>query len=331
MTSPRLVITAGEPAGIGPDVLLTALQCAFDARIAVVTDIHVLQERAHLLGIPCSIHLLAKDHVPQPHQPGVVHVLHTPTANSVVPGALDIANAPHVLQTLNTAADRIRDDLADALVTAPVQKSVMNDSGISFSGHTEFFANYFECEEVVMMLANTELRVALATTHLPLRAVPDAITQASLVTQLNIINESLKRLYGIAQPKIAMLGLNPHAGEGGHLGREEIDVLVPARDAAGTDGIQVSGPLPADTAFITSTVADADVVFAMFHDQGLPVLKARGFGASVNITLGLPTVRTSVDHGTALELAGSGKASADSMITAIAEAIICTGHTASRQ
>ena len=331
MTTPRLVITAGEPAGIGPDVLLTALQCAFDARIAVVTDIDVLKERARLLGVPCSIHLLAKDHVPQPHKPGVVHVLHTPTANSVVPGTLDTANAHHVLQTLNTAADRIRDDLADALITAPVQKSVINDSGISFSGHTEFFAHYFKCEEVVMMLTNSALRVALATTHLPLRAVPDAITRKSLATQLNIINESLKRLYGITQPKVAMLGLNPHAGEGGHLGREEIDVLVPARDAARAKGIQVSGPLPADTAFITSTVADADVVLAMFHDQGLPVLKARGFGASVNITLGLPTIRTSVDHGTALDLAGSGKASADSMMTAIAEAIICTNHTASRQ
>ena len=161
--------------------------------------------------------------------------------------------------------------------------------------------------------------------------MPDAITRKSLATQLNIINESLKRLYGITQPKVAMLGLNPHAGEGGHLGREEIDVLVPARDVARADGIQVSGPLPADTAFITSTVADADVVLAMFHDQGLPVLKARGFGASVNITLGLPTIRTSVDHGTALDLAGSGKASADSMITAIAEAITCTSHTTSSQ
>ena len=322
----RLVITAGEPAGIGPDVVLGALQSPFDALIAVVGDMKVLEQRATALGMDLQFTLLQPDAAPPPHTPRRVSVYHTPCASPVEPGRLHVANANHVLQTLHTSVQLLKDRRFDAVVTAPVQKSVISDSGLTFTGHTEFFSEQFDCEDVVMLLVNDGLRVALATTHLPLREVPDAITQESLLRKLDIIRNGLTRLYGIAQPRIAMLGLNPHAGESGHLGREEIDAITPAREEALQRGINVTGPIPADTAFTSKQVLDADVVLAMFHDQGLPVLKARGFGSSVNITLGLPTIRTSVDHGTALELAATGEASAESMKAAITEAITCAQH-----
>ena len=268
--------------------------------------------------------LLQPDAAPPPHTPRRVSIYHTPCASPVEPGRLHVANANHVLQTLHTSVQLLKDRRFDAVVTAPVQKSVISDSGLSFTGHTEFFSEQFGCEDVVMLLVNDGLRVALATTHLPLREVPDAITQESLLRKLDIIRNGLIRLYGIAQPRIAMLGLNPHAGEGGHLGREEIETILPAREEALRRGIDVTAPIPADTAFTSKQVLDADVVLAMFHDQGLPVLKARGFGSSVNITLGLPTIRTSVDHGTALELAATGEASSESMKAAITEAIVCS-------
>ncbi len=326
MSQPRIVITAGEPAGIGPDVVLRALQSELAAKIAVITDINVLQDRADLLGISCYIDHLEKPEDVLPHAPGRVQVLHTPCAQDVVPGTLNATNAPHVISTLTMAAELTLDGLYDAMVTAPVQKSIINDSGIPFSGHTEFFADFFDCDDVVMLLANQQFKVALATTHLPLRDVADAISRDSLCTQLAIISRSLSRLYGIPKPKIAMLGLNPHAGEGGYLGREEIDELIPACESARDEGIDVSLPLPADTAFVSKEVQAADVILAMYHDQGLPVLKTAGFGDSVNITLGLPIIRTSVDHGTALTLAGSGEASEGSLLAAINEAIICSQH-----
>jgi 4-hydroxythreonine-4-phosphate dehydrogenase len=326
MSQPRIVITAGEPAGIGPDVVLRALQSELAAKIAVITDINVLQDRADLLGISCYIDHLEKPEDVLPHAPGRVQVLHTPCAQDVVPGTLNATNAPHVISTLTMAAELTLDGLYDAVVTAPVQKSIINDSGIPFSGHTEFFADFFDCDDVVMLLANQQFKVALATTHLPLRDVADAISRDSLCTQLAIISRSLSRLYGIPKPKIAMLGLNPHAGEGGYLGREEIDELIPACESARDEGIDVSLPLPADTAFVSKEVQAADVILAMYHDQGLPVLKTAGFGDSVNITLGLPIIRTSVDHGTALTLAGSGEASEGSLLAAINEAIICSQH-----
>jgi 4-hydroxythreonine-4-phosphate dehydrogenase len=326
MSQPRIVITAGEPAGIGPDVVLRALQSELAAKIAVITDINVLQDRADLLGISCYIDHLEKPEDVLPHAPGRVQVLHTPCAQDVVPGTLNATNAPHVISTLTMAAELTLDGLYDAVVTAPVQKSIINDSGIPFSGHTEFFADFFDCDDVVMLLANQQFKVALATTHLPLRDVADAISRDSLCTQLAIISRSLSRLYGIPKPKIAMLGLNPHAGEGGYLGREEIDELIPACESARDEGIDVSLPLPADTAFVSKEVQAADVILAMYHDQGLPVLKTAGFGDSVNITLGLPIIRTSVDHGTALTLAGSGEASEGSLLAAINEAIICSLH-----
>lgn len=323
---PRILITAGEPAGIGPDVVLRALQLEFAARIAVIADVSVLQQRAALLDIDCDIQHLDKPENVSAHTPGRIQVLHTECADTVIPGTLNSANAPYVVRTLEIAAALTRDDIYDAIVTAPVQKSIINDYGVPFSGHTEFFAEFFACDDVVMLLANQQFKVALATTHLPLRNVADAISQDSLCKQLRIINRGLRNFYGKAHPKIAMLGLNPHAGEGGHLGREEIDVLIPAIEIARGEGINVTLPLPADTAFISDQVEDADVILAMYHDQGLPVLKTAGFGHSVNITLGLPIIRTSVDHGTAVGLAGTGKASEGSMIAAINEALSCVGH-----
>ena len=323
MHLPRILITAGEPAGVGPDVVLQALRSEFSARIAVATDIHLLRDRARELGIDCDIKPLDEVTNVSAHSPNRIEVVHVASAATTIPGVLNPLNAGYVLSTLETAAQLVGDNIYDAVVTAPVQKSIINDSGIAFSGHTEFFAGYFNCPNVIMLLANQALKVALATTHLPLREVPDAITTDSLVKQLRIINRSITELYGISKPKIAMLGLNPHAGEGGHLGREEIDTLIPACNAAHAEGIDVTLPLPADTAFVSDAVKAADVVFAMFHDQGLPVLKTMGFGHSVNITLGLPIIRTSVDHGTALSLAGTGQASEGSLIAAINEAITC--------
>jgi len=320
----RLVITAGEPAGIGPDVVLGALQSSYNAHIAVIGDLHVLEQRATTLGMDLNFIRLPSEAVPPPHAPGIVSVYHTPCANPVQPGVLDESNAKHVVQTLRTSIQALKSKRFDAVVTAPVQKSVINDSGMSFTGHTEFFGEQFDCEDVVMLLVNDGLRVALATTHLPLRDVPDAITQESLLRKLDIINKGLLHHYGIDRPRIAMLGLNPHAGENGYLGREEIDVIMPAREEAVRRGIYVTAPIPADTAFTSKEVLEADVVLAMFHDQGLPVLKARWFGSSVNVTLGLPTIRTSVDHGTALDLAATGQASCESMQAAINEALICS-------
>ena len=326
MSLPRIVITAGEPAGIGPDVILKALQSDIAARIAVVADADLLQRRANMLGIACDIQKLDLPNEVSAHVPNRVQVLHTPCLGEVVPGTLNVANARYVVSTLERAAGLTQDGVFDAIVTAPVQKSIINDSGITFSGHTEFFADFFRCEDVVMLLTNQKFKVALATTHLPLRDVPNAISKDGLCKQFRIIHRSFCELYGAEKPRIAMLGLNPHAGEGGHLGKEELDTLIPARDVALSEDIDVSLPLPADTAFVSETGKRADVFLAMYHDQGLPVLKTAGFGHSVNVTLGLPIIRTSVDHGTALELAASGKASEGSLLAAINEAIVCAHH-----
>ena len=328
MSLPRIVITAGEPAGIGPDVILKALQSDIAARIAVVADADLLQRRANMLGIACDIQKLDIPSEVSAHIPNRIQVLHNPCLDDVVPGTLNIANARYVVATLERAASLTQDGVFDAIVTAPVQKSIINDSGIPFSGHTEFFADFFRCEDVVMLLTNQKFKVALATTHLPLRDVPNAISKDGLCKQFRIIHRSFCELYGVEKPRIAMLGLNPHAGEGGHLGKEELDTLIPARDVALSEDIDISLPIPADTAFVSEAGKRADVFLAMYHDQGLPVLKTAGFGHSVNVTLGLPIIRTSVDHGTALELAASGKASEGSLIAAINEAIVCTHHQA---
>lgn len=325
---PRIIITAGEPAGIGPDVTLIALQSHFDAKIAVIGSLDVLRHRAHALDIQCNFQAISPDSALEPHAPGVVRVYDIAPNKPVIPGQLNVANASHVVDSLSMAIGLLKTEAFDAVVTGPAQKSIINEAGTPFSGHTEFFSESFGCDNVVMMLVNETLRVALATTHMPLRRVPDAISKDSIDQQLTIIDEGIRRLYGIAKPRIVMLGLNPHAGENGHLGSEEIDTLIPGSESAIARGVDVSLPIPADTAFVSPQAKTADVIFAMYHDQGLPVLKTLGFGASVNITLGLPIIRTSVDHGTALEIAGTGKASASSMTAAIREAIYCSRNKA---
>ncbi|TSH99282.1 4-hydroxythreonine-4-phosphate dehydrogenase PdxA [Verticiella sediminum] len=317
---PRVLwLTTGEPAGVGPELAVRAAwRFAAAGRsqtnLVLVGDPDLLEMRAREAG------LLA----PLASWPGVS--LHpVALAQPVRPGQLNVANAGYVVQTLTAAADAAGQGRADAIVTAPVHKGIINDAGVPFSGHTEFFQERAGVDKVVMMLAGGGLRVALATTHLPLRAVPDAITRASLLRVLTILDESLCTRFGIARPRIAVCGLNPHAGEGGHLGREEIDVIEPALAQARARGIDATGPMPADTLFVPAHVAGFDAVLAMYHDQGLPVLKHASFGHGVNVTLGLPYVRTSVDHGTALDLAGTGKASPDSMFDALDLALRMTG------
>src|SRR6185312_16372275 len=287
-------------------------------RLVVVADRDLLRERAHSLQLPLKIADYGSgwNH----HEAGTLQVLHIPLARRAFPGKLDSANSGYVIKTLERAVEGCEAGEFDALVTAPVHKAIINDAGIAFSGHTEFFAALARCN-VAMLLAAPQLRVALATTHLPLADVPAAITAAGLVQILRIVYNDLRSRFRIEIPRIAVLGLNPHAGEGGHLGHEEIEVIAPALAALRAEGMHLEGPLSADTAFLPARRAQTDAFLAMYHDQGLPVLKALGFGDAVNVTLGLPFVRTSVDHGTALDLAGSGKADAASLIAASKMAI----------
>ncbi|MEQ9465359.1 MAG: 4-hydroxythreonine-4-phosphate dehydrogenase PdxA [Haliea sp.] len=328
MTVPRIAITAGEPAGIGPDIVAMIAQDSWAAELLVIADPDLLRDRARQLGLPLQLRVIDLTATPHSLPPGTVGILpnggesRAPRlAAGVEPGVLDTANAPYVVEALQSAVDGCRRGYFQAMVTAPVQKSVINDAGIPFSGHTEFLAEKTGTAKVVMLLAAGQLRVALATTHLPLAQVPAAITAESLTATLQILHADLVRKFGIARPCIAVLGLNPHAGEGGHLGREEIEVISPVLDRLRGEGMNLLGPLPADTAFSPKLLEQADAYLAMFHDQGLPVLKYAGFGNAVNITLGLPIVRTSVDHGTALDLAGTGKASDGSLRAALELAI----------
>ncbi len=321
MALPRLAITAGEPAGIGPDVTLLAALDAWDAELVAYADPALLRERARLLQLDVEIVPARLADEPALHRPGTLPVCEVPLAAPCHPGTLATANAPYVIETLRRAIADCTAGACAGLVTAPVQKSVINDAGIPFIGHTEFLAEATGVDDVVMMLATDELRVALATTHLPLHDVPRAITRPLLRRTLAILHRDLQARFGIAHPRIAVLGLNPHAGEGGHMGREEIDTIIPVLEELRGEGMDLRGPLPADTAFNPDTLTGADAVFAMYHDQGLPVLKYSGFGRAINITLGLPIVRTSVDHGTALELAGSGRADSGSMKQALAVAL----------
>ena len=330
MTIPRIAITAGEPAGIGPDVVLAVAQQPCAAELVVVADPQMLRERAAQLGLPLELEEADLATAAQAHRPGVLKVLPVALNKTCLPGRLDPANGPYVLETLQTAVNGCMAGTFGAMVTAPVQKSVINDAGIPFSGHTEFLAQATGTPRVVMMLATEQLRVALATTHLPLSAVPGAITRELLLETLQILASDLTGKFGLAKPRIAVLGLNPHAGEGGHMGREEIDVIIPALEELRKNGLDLLGPLPADTAFNPKVLADCDAVFAMYHDQGLPVLKFAGFGRAVNITLGLPVIRTSVDHGTALDLAGSGNAESGSLEQALATALQMYRTTARR-
>jgi 4-hydroxythreonine-4-phosphate dehydrogenase len=317
---PRIALTTGEPAGIGLDITLQLAALPLAADIVVWADPDILQQRAQQLGR--SVELIVKEtHVPSVHRPHQLKVVPVAVARPVTAGQLEVANAPYVLAQLQQACQRCMTREFDALVTAPVHKAIINEAGIAFSGHTEFFAQQTDTSQVVMMLATPELRVALVTTHLPLHQVSAAITPIKLATVIRILHHDLQTKFGIMQPRISVCGLNPHAGEAGHLGTEENEIMIPVLQQLRTEGLQLIGPLPADTAFTPEALAGIDAVLTMYHDQGLPVLKHLGFGRAVNITLGLPIIRTSVDHGTALELAGTGRARADSLRDAVQVAI----------
>jgi len=318
---PRLALTPGEPAGIGPDLLVMLAQSAWPAELVAITDTTLLTRAAQRLNLPLQLVPHDASIPATAHVVGTLKVVHIALAAEEAPGHLDVRNANPVLATLDRACDGCLSGEFTAMVTAPVQKSVINDAGIAFSGHTEYLQARCDVPRVVMMLACPGLRVALATTHLPLREVPDAITPERLTQVLNILHDDLRTKFGIPNPHILVAGLNPHAGESGHLGREEIEVITPTLDALRATGMNLSGPLPADTLFTPRLLAGADAVLAMYHDQGLPVLKHAGFGEAVNITLGLPIIRTSVDHGTALTLAGTGLAEVGSLQAAVQEAI----------
>jgi 4-hydroxythreonine-4-phosphate dehydrogenase len=319
-----LVVTSGEPAGIGPDLCLMLAARDWACRLAVTGDPELLGARARELGQQLQIRAVAAGDIAR-HRRGTLQVLAHRAAAPVTAGRLDPANAGYVLAMLDSAARGCLDGSFDAMVTAPVQKSVLADAGVAFSGHTEYLAALTGARRAVMLLVAGKLRVALATTHLPLRAVPDALTIDGLVETLTVLDRGLRERFGLARPRILTLGLNPHAGESGHLGREEIEVLAPAIARAVAAGIAARGPMPADTAFTPRQLTDADAVLAMYHDQGLPVLKYAGFGHAVNVTLGLPIVRTSVDHGTALDLAGTGRADPGSLVAALELALTLGG------
>lgn len=311
--APRLALTAGEPAGVGPELLVRLAALPLAADLVAIADAALLQRAARRCGL--ALELLEDDGRAHVHAPGSLRLRQVPLAVEEQPGWPDPHNARYVLDTLAAAADGCLAGRYDAVVTAPLQKASINEAGVPFSGHTEFFAQRAGTE-VVMMLASPELRVALATTHLPLRAVPDAITAVGLERTLRIVHQELKTKFGLASPRIAVLGLNPHAGEGGHLGREELEVIIPTLARLRAEGMQLLGPVPADTAFVPAQRPRYDAVLAMYHDQALPVLKSEAFDRTVNLTLGLPFIRTSVDHGTALDLAGSGRADPSSLIAA---------------
>ena len=324
---PSIVITSGEPAGIGPDICCQLAQEQIAARVAVFGDLQLMRARAQQLGLALEIRACATFAEVQPHRQGLLQLMPLRAPSAVTPGKLDTANADYVLEMLRRSVALCRSGECDAMVTAPVQKSVISESGIAFSGHTELLGELTATPHVVMLLASRQLRVALATTHLPLRDVAAAITPARLERALRIIEHDLSDKFGLAKPRLMVLGLNPHAGERGTLGTEEQDIIEPVIAKLCAEGKSIIGPVPADTAFTSESLARADVVLAMYHDQGLPVLKATGFGEIVNVTLGLPIIRTSVDHGTALDLAGSGRARHASLIAALTMAMDLAGRS----
>jgi len=318
---PRILLTSGEPAGIGPDLCVLAGQLPFPCSLTVIVDPGVLEERAKMLGVGLQLTLLHENRArAKRHKPGQLHVWPMKCLSPPVCGELDKVNAPTVLDTIAAGVCACLEGRFDALVTSPVHKAVINSAGFPFTGHTEYIAQ-ITGGHPVMMLATEGLRVALVTTHLPLKDVSAAITQERLASVIRILHDDLVERFGIIKPRILVCGLNPHAGEGGHLGREEIDVIVPVLTELKCEGMELDGPLPADTLFLPKYLARADAVLAMYHDQGLPVLKYKGFGSAVNITLGLPIIRTSVDHGTALDLAGTGQIDTGSLENAIHTAI----------
>ena len=300
MTAP-LVVTSGEPAGIGPDICLALAGAALPVPVVVLGDRDLIQARARQLGVSTD----------------GLDIRHVPLRAPCVPGRLDVANAPYVIELLDVALAGCQSGEFSGMVTAPVHKGVINDAGIPFTGHTEYLADHTHTPKVVMMLAGAGLHVALVTTHLALKDIPAAITRDEVASTLRIVDADLRRKFGIARPRILVAGLNPHAGEGGHMGREEIDVIAPVIEQLRGEGLDLVGPLPADTLFTRKVLAGSHAQVAMYHDQGLAVLKYAAFEDGVNITLGLPILRTSVDHGTALDLAGSARADAGSLFAAV--------------
>lgn len=322
---PRLILTSGEPAGIGPDLCIAMASRPWPCDLVVAADQDLLRERARQLAVQVSFSPHPRGAERAQHRPGSLNVLHVPLGAAVRVGVPDPANARYVLKLLDAAAEGCLSGELDAMVTAPVQKSSINDAGVPFSGHTEYLAERAGGAHPVMLLVAGPLRVALLTTHVPLSDVSKAVTRERLQQVLRILDRDLRVRFGIAEPRILVCGLNPHAGESGHLGREEIDVIAPTLQHLNEQGMRLIGPAPADTAFTPHRLKHADAVLAMFHDQGLPVIKYAGFGHAVNVTLGLPIIRTSVDHGTALELAGTGQADPGSMMAALELAIEMAG------
>jgi 4-hydroxythreonine-4-phosphate dehydrogenase len=317
----RIAITPGEPAGIGPDLVVSIAQQAWPVQLVVIASKELIQQRAKQLNLPIVLIDYDATVDATPQTAGTLTILDIPLGEPCIPGTLDTSNGAYVVETLKVASDKNMSGEFDAIVTGPVHKGLINKAGVPFSGHTEYFANQANCSDVVMMLATEGLRVALVTTHIPLAYVAKAITFERLQKVTRILHKDLQSKFGIENPKIYACGINPHAGEDGHLGREEIEIMEPAFAELKAEGINIIGPLPADTIFHEKYLKDADAILSMYHDQGLPVLKYKGFGSSVNITLGLPFIRTSVDHGTALDLAGNGAADSGSMIEAINSAI----------
>jgi len=313
---PVIAVTSGEPAGIGPDVCLALARRGFAARVVVLGDREMLESRARQLRLRVQLRDPGAGLTPDS-----IACLHVPLAYPCRAGKLDPRNAPYVISLIDRAIAGCKAGEFAALTTAPVHKGVINDGGIAFIGHTEYLAERTGAAQVVMMLAGGGLRVALATTHLALKDVPRALTREGLERTIRVLQAELIRRFGVSAPRILVAGLNPHSGEGGYFGREEIEVIGPVLEKLRAEGMQLTGPLPADTLFVPDRLAAADCVLAMYHDQGLPVLKYASFGKGINVTLGLPMVRTSVDHGTAIELAGTGRAEPDSLIEAVEAAI----------
>ena len=316
---PTLALTAGEPAGIGPDLCVQIAQRQLPCKLVVIADRDLLHQRAQLLQLPLELTDYFPN-APAEEKAGKLQVIHVPLNESAIPGRLNPANSCYVLKTLDRAIAGCSNGEFSAMVTAPVHKGIINDAGIAFTGHTEYLSQLSH-SQTVMMLVGGGMRVALATTHLPLKKVASAITHESLERQLRTIQSELISRFNISRPRIAVAGLNPHAGESGHLGREEIDIIIPVMKQLRAEGMQLTGPLPADTLFNPSQLKNFDCIFTMYHDQGLPVLKHASFGTGVNVTLGLPFIRTSVDHGTALDLAATGRADPGSLLAAIELAV----------
>ena len=314
---PCIAITSGEPAGVGPDILANLNPENFEARLVIIGDRELIISRTRKTGSTLKF----VDYGITPDDHSTVEILHIPLTSSCVPGKLNVDNADYVLQMLERACRGCLDGEFDAMVTAPIQKDIINQSGVEFTGHTEFLAEICAAPKPVMLLAADQLRVALVTTHLPLRAVADTISEALIIQIATIIDSDMRQRFGLTNPHIKVCGLNPHAGENGYLGTEEIEIISPAIEKLKKQGLNISGPYPADTVFTPNALKDADVVLAMYHDQGLPVLKHAGFHRAINTTLGLPIIRTSVDHGTALDLAGTDKANSGSLMAAIESAI----------